>query len=251
MVIASHSNDVGKSLAKIHRYTYTFIRATNLDGFQRRVSMLSGHITKGDPVTISIDPDLLCLSRGFVTSLTTSSISIGVTYIIDTKALLTRTRHRKRASVGGGNAVVFRIDKDEMASIMPKMRNNLAQLFYQGGDERRRSLIVDLQPPRFESNHGLQVDELSGDLNEDQRAAIQNVMMAKDYALILGMPGTGKTTTISVIMKSLVHQGKSVLLTSYTHSAVDTILLKLLTAEFSVLRLGNIDKVPQMAQILT
>lgn len=68
-------------------------------------------------------------------------------------------------------------------------------------------------------------------------------MTAKDYALILGMPGTGKTTTIAEIIKALVQRGKSVLLTSYTHSAVDTILLKLLNADFSMLRLGNIDKV--------
>lgn len=53
------------------------------------------------------------------------------------------------------------------------------------------------------------------------------VMAAKDYALILGMPGTGKTTTIACLVQILVAQGKSILLTSYTHSAVDNILLKL------------------------
>ena len=41
------------------------------------------------------------------------------------------------------------------------------------------------------------------------------------------MPGTGKTTTITCLVEVLVAQGKSVLLTSYTHSAVDNILLKL------------------------
>ena len=41
------------------------------------------------------------------------------------------------------------------------------------------------------------------------------------------MPGTGKTTTIACLVEVLVAQGKSVLLTSYTHSAVDNILLKL------------------------
>ena len=51
-------------------------------------------------------------------------------------------------------------------------------------------------------------------------------LSAKNYALILGMPGTGKTTTITKIVKLLVDCGKSVLLTSYTHSAVDNILLK-------------------------
>ena len=43
----------------------------------------------------------------------------------------------------------------------------------------------------------------------------------------LGMPGAGKSTTIAHLVKVLVALGKTVLLTSYTHSAVDTILLKL------------------------
>lgn len=53
------------------------------------------------------------------------------------------------------------------------------------------------------------------------------VLSAQDYVLILGMPGTGKTTTIACLVEVLVAQEKSVLLTSYTHSAVDNILLKL------------------------
>ena len=73
-------------------------------------------------------------------------------------------------------------------------------------------------------------DELSNilnDLNVDQRKAVTKVLSAQDYALVLGMPGTGKTTTIAFLVRILVSLGKSVLLTSYTHSAVDNILLKL------------------------
>ena len=57
------------------------------------------------------------------------------------------------------------------------------------------------------------------------------------------MPGTGKTFTISQIIKELVRQGKSVLLTSYTHSAVDNVLLKLVEAGVDFLRLGNTQRV--------
>lgn len=62
------------------------------------------------------------------------------------------------------------------------------------------------------------------------------------------MPGTGKTTVIMAIISILVRLGKTVLLTSYTHPAVDTILLKLdsmgninsnSATDFDVLRLGN------------
>ena len=38
---------------------------------------------------------------------------------------------------------------------------------------------------------------------------------------------TGKTSTIVALVRLLVTMGRSVLLASYTHSAVDTVLLKL------------------------
>ena len=42
-----------------------------------------------------------------------------------------------------------------------------------------------------------------------------------------GMPGTGKTSTISCLVQLLAGRGQSVLLTAYTHSAVDNLLAKL------------------------
>lgn len=239
MVIESYSNDVGKSLSKIHRHSYTLVRSKHVEA--QGQSLLSGHIAKGDPVSLSIEPDLLCLSRGFVTDLTAERVTVGVTYVIDTAALLKRTRLR-RLHVEGAE-VRFRIDKDEMASGMMRMRNNLAQLFFVGGDEKRRKLLVHLETPKFEPARAPLEHEIPTSFNSDQRNAMDRVLTARDYALILGMPGTGKTTTIAAIIKTLVARGKSVLLTSYTHSAVDTILLKLRDADFGILRLGNVDKV--------
>jgi GTPase SAR1 family protein len=81
-------------------------------------------------------------------------------------------------------------------------------------------------------------------LNPIQQQAVTKVLAAQDYCLILGMPGTGKTTVIASLIRTLVEMNKTVLLTSYTHSAVDTILLKLKgKADFEILRLGNMDKV--------
>src|SRR2546423_10550490 len=68
-------------------------------------------------------------------------------------------------------------------------------------------------------------------------------MSAQNYALVLGMPGTGKTTTIAHIIRALVTQGKSVLLTSYTHTAVDNILLKLRDDGIDILRIGGLAKI--------
>jgi len=69
------------------------------------------------------------------------------------------------------------------------------------------------------------------------------VMSSRDYTIILGMPGTGncacgipplftiygvgKTLTIASLVRVLVSNGNSVLLASYTNTAIDNILLKL------------------------
>lgn len=192
-----------------------------------------------------MEPDLLCLQRGFVTDLTPTSVVLGLTYKIEVESLLSKTKHRRTATTNMAD-VRFRIDKDEMSSGIMRMRNNLAQLFYKEGDEKRRRLVVDLEKPYFEPARAPQPGEIPPSLNVDQAKAMHQVLTARDYALVLGMPGTGKTTTIAEIIKALVERGKSVLLTSYTHSAVDTILMKLLDAKFGILRLGNVDKVSRM-----
>ena len=46
--------------------------------------------------------------------------------------------------------------------------------------------------------------------------------------LAKGFPGTGKTSTIVFIARLMMALGKRVLITSYTHAAVDNILLKLM-----------------------
>ena len=81
--------------------------------------------------------------------------------------------------------------------------------------------------PLKSSQNNNELNEILQDLNSDQRKAIRKVITAQDYALILGCPGAGKTHTIACLVRALVSLGKSVLLTSYTHSAVDNILLKL------------------------
>lgn len=49
-------------------------------------------------------------------------------------------------------------------------------------------------------------------------SAHAQALSARDYCLILGMPGTGKTFVICQMVQEFVAQGKSVLLTSFTNS---------------------------------
>lgn len=61
----------------------------------------------------------------------------------------------------------------------------------------------------------------------------------KDYCVIQGLPGTGKTSTIVFLARLLAAQGKRVLITSYTHSAVDNVMLKLVQRDLAALYDGR------------
>jgi DNA replication ATP-dependent helicase Dna2 len=270
------SEAVWSKEGKIHRWTYTFARSkgwsrsftpsppighlptVNTESLPSQ-SLLDGHLNVGDPVTVSTGP-LLALTRGYILELTPSEVVLGVDHALDLEAIRKRLRRDPSARNDPFGAidddVIFRIDKDELFGGMARVRNNLAQLFYVDGDRRRLDLVVDLRKPIFsEPDPPFCADEVartsSLNLNPSQLAAMEKVLSAEDYALILGMPGTGKTTVIAALIKELVARGKTVLLSSYTHSAVDTILMKLTGdegrdtdgADFGILRLGNVDKV--------
>jgi DNA replication ATP-dependent helicase Dna2 len=70
--------------------------------------------------------------------------------------------------------------------------------------------------------------------------------------LLLLLPGTGKTSTIVHAIRALVASGASVLVTSYTNSALDNILLKLLhSGQQQFVRLGRASSVhPDIRQYM-
>ncbi|KAH9949710.1 Dna2-domain-containing protein [Amylocystis lapponica] len=235
--LASSLKPTSQKESKIHRFTYRFVK-----GSWMHVSLLNGHMSCGDAITISVEPDLLAFARGFIVELNPQEVVVGIDHELNLETIGTRLRKSGRRT----DNIVFRVDKDELFGGMGRMRDNLAQLFYVDRDTRRLGQVVDLKAPTFIEDDGVS-DPMCPEvlqLNANQKAAVQKVLTAEDYALILGMPGTGKTTVIAAIIRQLVNMGKTVLLASYTHSAVDTILLKLKDdADFGILRVGNIDKI--------
>ncbi|CAG5854382.1 unnamed protein product [Menidia menidia] len=148
--------------------------------------------------------------------------------------------------------VLFRLDSDEGVVGLSTHLTNLSRLMENCQDsERLRELVVDRRPPDFISNLSSvlpreakeTVANILKGLNKPQKQAMKKVLLSKDYTLIVGMPGTGKTTTICTLVRILHACGFSVLLTSYTHSAVDNILLKLKRFRVGFLRLGKGQKV--------
>lgn len=84
-----------------------------------------------------------------------------------------------------------------------------------------RSLILGMKQPRFkESANDILFDN---DVTPAQATILNRIIAAKDYFLLWGPPGTGKT---SVMLKNLVkhlhhHTRENILLLAYTNRAVD------------------------------
>ncbi|KAF9644272.1 Dna2-domain-containing protein [Thelephora ganbajun] len=253
--IKSESNTPGKIQSFSYRFTKRdfYLPVLPKSGLQAADSLLNGHMSVGDAIVVSVEPDLLAIAKGYITELTPEEVTIGIDHKLDPQDIGERARSKSGGKALFDDVVEFRIDKDEMFAGMARIRYNLAHLFYVNGDTRRLELVVDLRPPVFNKqydelldspHHGPVLLEISRPLNSSQNLAIEKVLNAEDYALILGMPGTGKTTVIAALIKALVDLGKTVFLTSYTHSAVDTILLKLKdSADLGILRIGNQEKI--------
>ncbi|KAJ2081132.1 DNA replication endonuclease-helicase Dna2 [Coemansia sp. RSA 988] len=264
--------DTGE-LKAYSRYRMSFEAAA---GAAVQRSFLDSQIGVGDPIVVSVEGGQYALAIGYVQQLEYGRITVALDRPVrgvprrragfdctrnqDFEAIMDiRMRGSSDETVLGAEVPaaagddVFRIDKDEMKSTMGRVRAHLMRLFMAGDGERWRRLLVDLAAPTFAPLHAnvearVADAALSSQLNEGQALVLRRVLAANDYALVLGMPGTGKTTTIAALVRVLTALGKSVLLASYTHAAVDNILLKLLDDDIAMVRLGSSTRVhPRVA----
>jgi len=208
---------------------------------------------------------------------------------------------------------LWRIDRDTYFSNMRLVVDNITRLFAVPGvaannswnktrkskdesttvdlakqvDDKRRRLVVDLEPPQFRSGMDFETShfpwhsqfqypdssprniaclaihrqkqrvaltEEFKTLNQCQREAVCRALAARDYLLVEGMPGTGKTRLISFLVRVLLFLGESVLISSYTNTGVDNLLLKIIDDvatmdTYSIVRIGSEKRVhPQVRQ---
>ncbi|XP_037077017.1 DNA replication ATP-dependent helicase/nuclease DNA2-like [Pollicipes pollicipes] len=201
----------------------------------RPAAAAAGQLAAGDLVLLGTDQEL-ALVMGTLVELADSQVCV----------LLDRdlTSHAEAVHK------LYHVDKCEYQqdTSMGAYLSSLARLLEQTERSRRvRELLIDRLPPAFLPGLGRVVitkcRAILRPLNKLQQRALLRVMMAEDYLLIRGMPGTGKTSTIVALVRLLVTMGRSVLLASYTHSAVDTVLLKLKETFTDFVRLGRASRV--------
>lgn len=80
-------------------------------------------------------------------------------------------------------------------------------------------------------------------LNRSQEKAVNEVLWAKDVAVVHGPPGTGKTTTLVEAIYETLRRETQVLVCAQSNTAVDWIAEKLVDHGISVLRIGNPSRV--------
>ncbi|XP_072484885.1 DNA replication ATP-dependent helicase/nuclease DNA2 isoform X1 [Notamacropus eugenii] len=219
------------------RYLYTFQH--------KHGAIPNTNLMTGDRVILSGEERrLLALSSGYVKEISMTTVT----------CLLDRNLSKLPEST------LFRLDYEERIGGIETPLGNLSKLMENTPtSEKLRDLIVDFREPQFVQYLSSVLPHEAKDrvanilkgLNKPQRQAMKKVLLSKDYTLIVGMPGTGKTTTICALVRILYACGFSVLLTSYTHSAVDNILLKLMKFKVGFLRLGQTQKVHPSIQKFT
>jgi len=107
----------------------------------------------------------------------------------------------------------------------------------QGTKRDRREVLLGNQPPRFEKL--VPVTEPGRPLNPEQLDAVSLALAARDFALVHGPPGTGKSTVLAELAVQWARQGKRLLCTAASNAAVDHLLELCLDQGLKAIRVGH------------
>uniref|UniRef100_A0A667J4J3 DNA replication ATP-dependent helicase/nuclease DNA2 n=1 Tax=Lynx canadensis TaxID=61383 RepID=A0A667J4J3_LYNCA len=195
---ASEMEESGNCIGNLIRteHVKTVCDGQYLHNFQRKNgAMPITNLMAGDRVILSGEErTLFALSRGYVKEINMTS----VTCLLD-----------RNLSVLP-ESTLFRLDQEEKNCDIDTPLGNLSKLMENTRvSQKLRDLIIDFREPQFISYLSSVLPHDAKDtvacilkgLNKPQRQAMKKVLLSKDYTLIVGMPGTGKTTTICTLVR--------------------------------------------------
>lgn len=88
-------------------------------------------------------------------------------------------------------------------------------------------------------------------LNKDQNQAISGILKAEQMGIIHGPPGTGKTTTLAALAKTILQREKKILVCAPSNNAVDLLAQKISELGINVVRIGNVTRINEKVAALT
>ena len=132
---------------------------------------------------------------------------------------------------------LYAIEHDTMDTTFRSMYQGLYA--YLSATQERRDLLLAQRPPKFDES----LDSLVSQAKDDFTRVELKAQAAQDYFLLIGPPGTGKTSCALKKMVETFHadKGAQILLLSYTNRAVDEICKSLASIRPAVdfIRVGS------------
>nr|F6QXW0.1 RecName: Full=DNA replication ATP-dependent helicase/nuclease DNA2; AltName: Full=DNA replication ATP-dependent helicase-like homolog; Includes: RecName: Full=DNA replication nuclease DNA2; Includes: RecName: Full=DNA replication ATP-dependent helicase DNA2 [Xenopus tropicalis] len=199
MMSSSEREEDGQCIGNLIRTgpVQTISDGQHLHSFQRKSGTVPAtNLMSGDRVVVSGEDKFLALSSGYIKEVKHNNI----TCILD-------------RSLGKlPEDLLFRLDHEEGGGGLESHLGNLSRLMENSPvSDKLRKLIIDFSKPNFVQHlssvlpsdaKDIVANILKG-LNKPQKQAMKRVLLSKDYTLIVGMPGTGKTTTICTLVSTL------------------------------------------------
>ncbi len=147
-------------------------------------------------------------------------------------------KHKSLPRGGDGGGLLWAIEHDMLESMTSTLFS--AMHGFLSGTKARRDLILSQREPNVDAS--LTINGEYGRFN----TLVTRAKQARDIFLIIGPPGTGKTSfgLVNLLKEELTEPDSNVLLLSYTNRAVDEICSKLVEIrreqpDFDFIRIGS------------
>ncbi|MBR3093140.1 MAG: AAA family ATPase [Bacteroidaceae bacterium] len=171
--------------------------------------------------------------RGTIKEIKTGTITIELRYAQSDKRFFIKYGENIKYKEKKNKKKLWAIEHDFMESSYSSQYKGM-QSFLSAPKERRDLLLLQREPKTDKTV------ELKGDYKEFNELALR-VKRAKDLFLIIGPPGTGKTSfgLLNTVKEELMEPDTNVLLLSFTNRAVDEICSKLSAEKIDYIRMGG------------
>ena len=130
----------------------------------------------------------------------------------------------------------YAIEPDSMDTTFRHMYLGLDAFISANKD--RRELLLGKRAPEFDPRYNKVLDAASTDLDR----IVTKSLAAKDYFLLVGPPGTGKTSfALRLMVDAFRREGKTILLLAYTNQAVNEICkaISRIDPDLNYIRIGS------------